>query len=77
MIAIFDCKVRWLANASAATSLRLARKLARSPELITEATFDALRGLGYSDPQIMEILSTAGMFVMNATVISALSLDPP
>jgi uncharacterized peroxidase-related enzyme len=59
------------------TILRLARKLARSPELITEATFDALRGLGYSDPQIMEILSTAGMFVMNATVISALSLDPP
>jgi alkylhydroperoxidase family enzyme len=57
------------------TVLALARKVVRSPNSITDEDFNALHELGYSDPQIMEVLATAGAFVMNATVMLALSVE--
>ncbi|MFQ5737809.1 MAG: carboxymuconolactone decarboxylase family protein [Acidobacteriota bacterium] len=58
-------------------ALAFARRLVSAPESIDDDAFEALRELGYTDSQIMEILATAGMFVMHATVISALALKSP
>lgn len=54
--------------------LSLVPRFVHRPETFTDQDFQELRQAGYRDSEILEILATLGMFVMQSTVISGLGL---
>ena len=56
--------------------LSFAAKLNREPASIAEADIAALRGVGFSDEQIMDVVLVTALFNFNNRVILGLGVQP-